>query len=87
MSSLETKSTQKNENLQKIGSFKIRGALNKVATLTEEENSHGVIASSAGSHAQGRGFRCNAAESSHSGNAGRCTLAKVMATPRIRRRG
>ncbi|MGI6605149.1 MAG: threonine ammonia-lyase [Firmicutes bacterium] len=43
----------KNENLQKTGSFKIRGALNRIATLTEEEKRHGVIASSAGNHAQG----------------------------------
>ena len=41
------------ENLQKTGSFKVRGACNKIANLTEEEKSHGVIASSAGNHAQG----------------------------------
>ena len=43
----------KPENLQKTGSFKIRGAYNKMAKLTEEEKSKGVIASSAGNHAQG----------------------------------
>lgn len=41
------------ENLQKTGSFKVRGALNKIANLTEEERLAGVIASSAGNHAQG----------------------------------
>ncbi|WP_297135697.1 threonine ammonia-lyase [Terrisporobacter sp.] len=41
------------ENLQKTGSFKVRGACNKIANLTEEEKSNGVIASSAGNHAQG----------------------------------
>lgn len=41
------------ENLQKTGSFKVRGACNKIASLTEEEKSNGVIASSAGNHAQG----------------------------------
>ena len=41
------------ENLQKTGSFKIRGACNKIASLTEEEKANGVIASSAGNHAQG----------------------------------
>ncbi len=41
------------ENLQKTGSFKIRGALNKIMHLTEEEKARGVIASSAGNHAQG----------------------------------
>lgn len=43
----------KMENLQKTGSFKIRGAYNKIAHLTEEEKQRGVIASSAGNHAQG----------------------------------
>ncbi len=41
------------ENLQKTGSFKIRGALNKIANLSDEEKKAGVIASSAGNHAQG----------------------------------
>lgn len=41
------------ENLQKTGSFKLRGALNKIANLTDEEKRAGVIASSAGNHAQG----------------------------------
>ena len=41
------------ENLQKTGSFKVIGACNKIANLTEEEKSKGVIASSAGNHAQG----------------------------------
>jgi threonine dehydratase len=43
----------KMENLQKTGSFKLRGAFNKIAHLTDEEKRHGVIASSAGNHAQG----------------------------------
>ena len=41
------------ENLQKTGSFKVRGACNKIAKLTDEEKKKGVIASSAGNHAQG----------------------------------
>lgn len=41
------------ENLQKTGSFKVRGACNKIASLTDEEKANGVIASSAGNHAQG----------------------------------
>ncbi|MCE5287087.1 MAG: threonine ammonia-lyase [Pelosinus sp.] len=41
------------ENLQKTGSFKIRGAYNKINSLTTEERAHGVIAASAGNHAQG----------------------------------
>ena len=43
----------KPENLQETGFFKIRGAYNKMAKLTEEEKKKGVIASSAGNHAQG----------------------------------
>jgi len=43
----------KNENLQVTGAFKIRGAYNKIATLSESERRCGVIAASAGNHAQG----------------------------------
>lgn len=46
----------KPENLQKTGSFKIRGAYNRIAKLTEDEKSRGVIAASAGNHAQGVAF-------------------------------
>ncbi len=41
------------ENLQRAGSFKIRGALNKLLTLTAEERRRGVVAFSSGNHAQG----------------------------------
>lgn len=41
------------ENLQKTGSFKVRGALNRIANLTEEEKKKGVIASSAGTTHKG----------------------------------
>jgi threonine dehydratase len=41
------------ENLQRTGSFKIRGALNRVRFLSEDEKKKGIIASSAGNHAQG----------------------------------
>lgn len=43
----------KPENLQVTGSFKVRGAYYKISQLTEEEKSRGVIACSAGNHAQG----------------------------------
>ena len=42
----------KAENLQRTGSFKIRGAYNTIATLGEEERSAGVVAASAGNHGQ-----------------------------------
>jgi len=43
----------KKENLQVTGAFKIRGAYNKIASLSEEERACGVVAASAGNHAQG----------------------------------
>ena len=43
----------KPENLQRTGSFKLRGSGYKIALLSDEEKSHGVIACSAGNHAQG----------------------------------
>ena len=43
----------KTENLQITGSFKVRGSYYKMSTLTEEEKARGVIACSAGNHAQG----------------------------------
>ncbi len=43
----------KAENLQLTGSFKLRGAYNKISSLTPEEKAKGVIACSAGNHAQG----------------------------------
>jgi threonine dehydratase len=42
----------KAENLQRTGSFKVRGAVSKVATLSEEERAAGVVAASAGNHGQ-----------------------------------
>ncbi|MBM7413947.1 MULTISPECIES: threonine ammonia-lyase [Nocardiaceae] len=41
------------ENLQRTGSFKPRGAYNRIAGLTDEERARGVVAASAGNHAQG----------------------------------
>ena len=43
----------KREDQQPVFSFKLRGAYNKIAHLSDEERSHGVIAASAGNHAQG----------------------------------
>ncbi len=41
------------ENLQRTGSFKIRGAYNRISRLTDDERANGVVAASAGNHAQG----------------------------------
>jgi len=43
----------KAENLQEIGAFKIRGALNRVSLMSQEEKQRGVVAYSSGNHAQG----------------------------------
>ena len=46
------------ENLQRTGSFKLRGALNRVLSLSEDEKLRGVVTASAGNHAQGVAFGC-----------------------------
>jgi len=46
----------KKENLQRTGAFKLRGAFNKIATLIEAGDKGGVVAASAGNHAQGVAF-------------------------------
>jgi len=47
------------ENLQRTGSFKIRGATYRLSRLTPEERARGVVAASAGNHAQGVAYCCN----------------------------
>ncbi|MEA1956017.1 MAG: threonine ammonia-lyase [Campylobacterota bacterium] len=49
----------KKENLQITGAFKIRGAYNKIASLSDAERSCGVVAASAGNHAQGVALSAN----------------------------
>jgi threonine dehydratase len=44
------------ENLQRTGSFKVRGAYVRIARLSDAERAHGVVAASAGNHAQGVAF-------------------------------
>jgi len=48
------------ENLQPIGAFKLRGAYNKIASLSPEERARGVIAYSSGNHAQGVAYAARA---------------------------
>ncbi len=48
------------ENLQPIGAFKLRGAYNKVASLSNDERSRGVISYSSGNHAQGVAYAARA---------------------------
>jgi threonine dehydratase len=65
------------ENLQRTGAFKERGALNKLLTLSETERKRGVIAASAGNHAQGVAF--------HAAARGiRSLIVMPLATPQIK---
>jgi threonine dehydratase len=56
----ERKLFLKLENLQPIGAFKLRGAYNKVASLSDEERRRGVISYSSGNHAQGVAYAARA---------------------------
>jgi threonine dehydratase len=65
------------DNLQRTGAFKERGALNKLLTLTKEEREQGVIAASAGNHAQGLAY--------HAGKRGiRAQICMPLTTPLIK---
>ncbi len=48
----------KREDLQQVRSYKIRGAYNKISSLTEKERSKGIVCASAGNHAQGVALSC-----------------------------
>ena len=52
----------KREDLQLVRSFKIRGAYNKIASLTANEKNTGIVCASAGNHAQGFAFSCQELE-------------------------
>ena len=65
------------ENLQMTGSFKERGALNRIAVLSEEQAAKGVIAASAGNHAQGVAY--------HATRRGiRSVIVMPLATPLVK---
>ena len=49
----------KREDLQVVRSYKIRGAYNKISSLTEAERTQGIVCASAGNHAQGVAYSCN----------------------------
>jgi len=52
----------KREDLQPVRSYKIRGAYNKISSLTDKERENGVVAASAGNHAQGVALACKKLE-------------------------
>jgi len=65
------------ENLQRTGAFKERGALNKLLTLNREQRERGVIAASAGNHAQGLAY--------HAGRLGiKAEICMPLTTPLIK---
>lgn len=49
----------KREDLHRVRSYKIRGAFNKISSLSQQERIRGVVCASAGNHAQGVAFACN----------------------------
>src|SRR5690606_20591729 len=49
----------KREDLQRVRSYKIRGAFNKIASLSKTQLERGVVCASAGNHAQGVAFACS----------------------------
>lgn len=49
----------KREDLHRVRSYKIRGAFNKISSLSKKETINGVVCASAGNHAQGVAFACN----------------------------
>jgi len=52
----------KREDLQVVRSYKIRGAYNKMSTLSEADEQHGIVCASAGNHAQGVAYSCHLLE-------------------------
>ena len=48
----------KREDLQQVRSYKIRGAFNKISSLSSEESARGIVCASAGNHAQGVAYSC-----------------------------
>jgi threonine dehydratase len=67
----------KREDLQPVFSFKLRGAYNRIAHLTDKERARGVIAASAGNHAQGVAFSAQRLEL-------RAVIVMPQTTPRIK---
>lgn len=65
------------ENTQHTGSFKLRGAFNKISSLSEAEKKRGVVASSAGNHAQGVAFSARKAGV-------KCTIVMPINAPLVK---
>lgn len=74
----------KPENFQRTGAFKIRGAFNKLATLKDEEKQKGIVAASAGNHAQGVALAARMICDSGEGICPMVTIVMPETTPLIK---
>jgi threonine dehydratase len=70
----------KREDMQAIRSFKIRGAYNKIASLSEQDRKRPIVCASAGNHAQGVAFAC-----AHLGIGGTVFMPRITPTQKIER--
>src|SRR5437667_732120 len=75
---LEAEVLLKPENLQKTGSFKLRGAYNRIAALSSDEARRGVIAASAGNHGQALAYAA-----SHAGVEATVVMPRTAAIAKI----
>jgi len=74
----------KPENLQRTGSFKIRGAFNRIAGLSPEQRKHGIVTASAGNHAQGVALAAQFFYNIDSQCCARATIVMPETTPLIK---
>ena len=80
----ESKVYLKTEFQQKTGSFKLRGAYYKIKSLSDEEKKHGVVAASAGNHAQGVAFASESRKDSmYNSYAKKCITCKSSCNKRL----
>src|ERR1700737_1472521 len=70
----------KREDMQAVRSFKIRGAYNKIASLSAEDRKRPIVCASAGNHAQGVAFAC-----AHLGIGGTIFMPRITPTQKIER--
>src|SRR6202165_711061 len=70
----------KREDVQAVRSFKIRGAYNKIASLSDEDRKRPIVCASAGNHAQGVAFGC-----AHLGIGGALLMPRITPTQKIER--
>src|SRR3989449_7807520 len=70
----------KREDMQAVRSFKIRGAYNKIASLSPEDRKRPIVCASAGNHAQGVAFAC-----AHLGIGGTIFMPRITPTQKIER--